>query len=145
MIMTILLVLTGLAALAALESRTLRLSIVAFGLAGLGFCLAYMMLGSWDLALVQLAVEVGLLVYLGMSVNTQEEPAGGGTLAYLGLFVFAVVFGGFAYVIFQNWPSVSVMQAGVQLPGLFELIGIAAALFAAVVGALTVLRPEGKE
>lgn len=145
MAITIILVLIGLAALAALESRRLLLSIVAFGLAGLGFCLAYVMLGSWDLALVQLAAEIGLLVYLTMSLNTQEDRAGGGALLYLGLFVFAVIFAGFAYLIFRNWPSVMVIQAGVELPGIFELIGIAAALFAAVVGALTVLRPEERE
>ncbi len=144
MIMTILLVLIGLAALAALESRPARVSIIAFGLAGFGFCLAYIMLGSWDLALVQLAVEIGLLVYLALSLNTQEAPAGNATLLYLGLFVFAVVFAGFAYLIFQNWPSVFVIRGVVQWPGLFELIGTAAALFAAVVGALTVLRPEDK-
>ena len=145
MIMTILLVLTGLAALAALESRHLRLSLVAFGLAGLGFCLAYIMLGSWDLALVQLAVELGLLVYLTFSLNTQEDRAGGGLALYLGLLVFAVVFGGFAYLVFLNWPVIFVIQGRMQWPGVFELIGIVAALFAAVVGALTVLRPEGRE
>ncbi len=145
MMMTILLVLIGLAALAALESRHARLSIAAFGLAGLGFCLSYVLLGSWDLALVQLAVELGLLVYLTFSLNTQEERPNGGTLLYLGLFVFAVVLAGFAYLIFQNWPSAFVAKGGALLPGLFESIGIAAALLAAIVGALTVLRPEGGE
>jgi multisubunit Na+/H+ antiporter MnhB subunit len=137
-----------LAALAALESRHMRFSVMAFGLAGFGFCLVYVLLGSWDLALVQLAVELALLAYLIFSAgpsadldsNADEQIA-----LYPGIIIFALIFTGFAYLIFKTWPIVNIFQSGVKLPGVFELVGIVAALLAAIVGALTVLRPEGRE
>ena len=137
-----------LAALAALESRHMRFSFIAFGLAGLGFCLTYFLLGSWDLALVQLAVEVALLVYLVFSAGSsveQENNSDEQITYYPGIIIFAVVFIGFAYLIFRTWPVLNFAPTGVKLPGLFDLVGIAAALLAALVGALTLLRPEGKE
>jgi hypothetical protein len=91
-------------------------------------------------------VEVGLLVYLAFASGTNGELdnySGGKIILSLGAAVFALVFAGFAYLIFRSWPAVQIIGPGVKLPGLFELIGIAAALFAAIVGALTVLRPEG--
>jgi uncharacterized MnhB-related membrane protein len=144
----VLLGLIMLAALVALESRQLRFSVTFFGLAGLGFCLVYVLLGSWDLALVQLAVELALLAYLIFSAGPrvdQDSNVDEQIVLYPGIIVFALIFTGFAYLIFKTWPVVNVFQAGVKLPGIFELIGIAAALFAAIVGALTLLRPEGRE
>ena len=144
----ILLGLIMLAALGALESRHLRFSVAFFGLAGLGFCLLYVLLGSWDLALVQLVVELALLVYLifsaGPSVD-QDSNADEQIALYPGIIIFALIFTGFAYLIFKTWPAVNIIQSGVKLPGIFELVGIAAALLAAIVGAAAVLRPEGRE
>lgn len=148
-ILYFLLGLTVVASVAALESRQPRFAIASFGLAGLCFCLSYIILGSWDLALVQLAVELGLLIYLMFTTGQAAgEPAGrsGGQLtAWFGFILFAAIFSGFACLIFTTWPSVPLLPAGAKLPSLYDLIGAAAALFAAVVGALTVLRPEGRE
>jgi uncharacterized MnhB-related membrane protein len=136
------------AAVAALESRALRLAIIAFGLAGFGFCLSYIILGSWDLALVQLAIELGLLIYLmltaGQAADGPESYSGGQLMGRLGFVIFAAIFIGFAYLIFKTLPVVNI-PAGLKLPDLYDLIGIGAALFAAVVGAAAVLRPEGKQ
>ena len=137
-----------LAVLAALESPQLRLAIVFFGLAGLGFSLVYILLGSWDLALVQLAVELALLIYLVFSAGSfadQDSNADEQITLYPGIIIFALIFTGFAYLIFKTWPAVNLVPSGIKLPGPFELAGIAAALLAAIVGALTVLRPEGRE
>jgi uncharacterized MnhB-related membrane protein len=136
------------AAVVALESRKLRVAISAFGLAGFGFCLSYIMLGSWDLAIIQLAIELGLLIYLMFTASPAagepESYSGGQLMARLGSLIFAAILIGFAYLIFKTLPAVNI-QAGLTLPDLYDLIGIGAALFAAVVGALTVLRPEGRQ
>lgn len=133
------------ASVAALESRQPRWAIIAFGLAGFGFCLSYIMLGSWDLAIVQLAVELGLLTYLMFTTGQAAGEPGGQLITGLGFILFAAILCGFAWLIFTTWPAVNIMPTGVKLPSLYDLIGAAAALFAAVVGALTVLRPEGRE
>ena len=137
-----------LAALAAVESRSLLVSVAAFGLAGLGFGLAYIIMGAWDLALVQLAVELGLLFYLIRSTRivSETEPYTRRRLgAYLGALAFVLVFLGFAYFVLRSLPPAVQLTGAVELPSLYEVIGIAAALFAAVVGGLTVLRPEDEQ
>ncbi|MDD5594019.1 MAG: DUF4040 domain-containing protein [Candidatus Margulisbacteria bacterium] len=142
------LVLIVAAAIVAVESRNLLFSIIAFGLAGFGFSLSYIILGSWDLAIIQLGVEIFLLFYLVHSTRTVGEPEtypGRQLIAYLGTIAFVAIFLGFAFVIFRTLPAVNFSAAGGGLPGLYELIGVAAALFAAVIGALTILRPEGKQ
>ncbi|MDD5593191.1 MAG: hypothetical protein PHG97_00440 [Candidatus Margulisbacteria bacterium] len=142
------LVLISVAAIIAVESRNLLISIIAFGLAGIGFSLSYILLGSWDLAVIQLGIELFLLFYLIRSTRVVSEPetnAGRQLTAYLGTIVFIVTFLGFAYLVFRTLPAVNFSAAGGGLPSLYELVGVAAALFAAVIGALTILRPEGKQ
>ena len=137
-----------LAALAAVESRSLLVSVAAFGLAGLGFCLACIIMGSWDLALVQLAAELCLLFYLLRSTRIVGEPelyAERRPGVYLGALIFASVFLYFACFVWRSLPPAAQLPGAVWLPSLYELIGLAAALLAAVVGALTVLRPEDEQ
>lgn len=134
-----------LAAAASVESRNLLFSVIAFGLAGLGCCLTYLFMGSWDLAIIQLGIEIFLLFYLIRSTHMVGEPEtypGRQLTAYLGTFVFAVIVIGFAYVIFITLPETVAGLRWVDLPSLYELIGIAAVLFAALIGWRTVLRED---
>ena len=143
-----LIVLIILAALAAVESRSLLVSVAAFGLTGLGFSLTYIIMGSWDLALIQLAVELGLLFYLIRSthiVSETETYAGRRLGVYLGALAFASIFLYFAYFVLRSLPPAIQLPGAIKLPSLYEVIGIAAALLAAVVGGLTVLRPEDEK
>jgi len=137
-----------LAALAAVESRSLLVSVAAFRLTGLGFSLTYIIMGSWDLALIQLAVELGLLFYLIRSthiVSETETYAGRRLGVYLGALAFASIFLYFAYFVLRSLPPAIQLPGAIKLPSLYEVIGIAAALLAAVVGGLTVLRPEDEK
>ncbi|MDD5382471.1 MAG: DUF4040 domain-containing protein [Candidatus Margulisbacteria bacterium] len=148
MVVNILLVIAVLAALAAVESRKIFNSVVAFGIMGLLLCVTFLLLGSFDLALIQLAIEVALLLSLlkfTQATGEKEIQKGWALLNYLAAVILVVVFTWFSFDLFRNLPGAGANVQRFLALNLFNLLGVAGVVFGAVVGAAAVLRPKGKD
>ncbi|MFA4966938.1 MAG: NADH-quinone oxidoreductase subunit K [Candidatus Margulisiibacteriota bacterium] len=84
------------AAVAAVESKKLINSVIAFGIMGLSVCLTFIIQGSIDLALVQLAVETALLMVLVKATKDLSEPESLKWYEIVSMTLFIILFGIFA-------------------------------------------------
>jgi uncharacterized MnhB-related membrane protein len=147
MVINILLGLAVVAALVAVEIRDLYRSVAAFGVMGLALCLSFLALGSFDLALLQLGVEIALLVYIIRATRPtgeQEPGQGWGIAGYLAAVVLVIVFAVFAAWLVGLLPAAAARGTKGWALNPYNLLGIAAVLLGAVLGALAVLRSGGR-
>lgn len=166
----ILLVLIIIAALIAVENHNLISSVIALGAVGLGLCIIFLMIGAPELAITQIVIEVLALVVLIRATVSKTVPEiykGREFLSYLATIVFIIVFLWFAFSAFQSLapfgsPGMSLSNKyigqALQKTGaqsviaailfnfrLIDLLGMAAAIFAAAVGVAAVMRAKGRK
>jgi len=166
----ILLIFMIIGALIAVETKNLLSSVISLGAIGFGLSITFLFLRAPDLALVQIAVEVILLIFLIRATIRRDVNPDRGHVAWGGLvIVCALVLGvlAFGYFAFrslpefgqpiitavQNAPSNKYLADGVRETGAanivtailldyraYDTLGEATVLFAAVLGALAILR-----
>jgi len=166
----ILLVFLIVGALVAVETRNLLSSVISLGAVGFGLSIAFLFLRAPDLAIVQIAVEVVLLIFLIRATIGRDVIPGTGHIHWAGLVIICLLSAGlfvFAYHAFgsmkafgspiiadvQSAPSNKYLAEGLGQTGsanivtailldyrAYDTLGEATVLFAAIIGALAVLR-----
>jgi len=169
-ILLIILIFLIVAALIAVETKNLLSSVISLGAVGFGLSIAFLFLRAPDLALVQIAVEVILLIFLIRATIGRDVIPTKGHIHWAGLLsvcllVAAVsVFGFFAFRSLEEFgtpiialvpdaPANRYLQDGLKETGAanivtavlldyraYDTLGEATVLFAAIIGALAVLR-----
>lgn len=157
-------------ALIAVETKNLLSAVISLGAVGFGLSIAFLFLRAPDLAIVQIAVEVILLIFLIRATIGRDIIPEKGHIHWAGLvvvcllmvvvFVFALFafgslneFGAPIIASVQDAPSNKYLQDGLKSTGAanivtavlldyraYDTLGEATVLFAAIIGALTVLR-----
>ena len=170
----VLLVFMIIGALIALETKSLLSSVISLGGVGFGLSLAFLFLRAPDLAIVQVAVEVVLLVFLIRATVNRDVIAERGHIRWPGLAVTIIViagvflFGAYAFrEVFQlgspiiahvaEAPSNTYIAEGAESTGstnivtailldyrAYDTLGEATVLFASIIGALAVLRGRSR-
>ena len=170
----ILLVFMIIGALIAVEMKSLLSTVIALGAIGFGLSIAFLFLKAPDLAIVQIAVEVVLLIFLIRATIRRDVVATTGHIRWYGLVVsiclIAVVFGIglYAFRSLGNFgepviaavgeaPSNEYLAEGLKETGsvnivtavlldyrAYDTLGEATVLFAAIIGALAILRGRAK-
>jgi multisubunit Na+/H+ antiporter MnhB subunit len=170
----ILLVFMILGALIAVETKNLLSAVISLGAIGFGLSISFLFLRAPDLAIVQIAVEVVLLIFLiRATIGRDVIPASGQlrwpgllviSLLTIGFFVFAVFafrgledFGSPIIASVQNAPGNSYIEGGLEETGApnivasvildyraYDTLGEATVLFAAIIGALAILRGRAR-
>jgi multicomponent Na+:H+ antiporter subunit B len=165
-----LLVFLIIAALIAVETKNLLSSVISLGAIGFGLSISFLFLRAPDLALVQIAVEVVLLIFLIRATIGRDVIPERGRIRWPGLVAVVLLAGGlfvFGYLAFrqlpafgspviaavQEAPSNRYLQEGLKESGAanivtavlldyraYDTLGEATVLFAAVLGALAILR-----
>lgn len=140
----LMLLLIIIATVIAVESPDLFVSIVSFGLSGFGICIVFLMLGAKELSVLQLAAEIAILLFLMRATTDRSSGIKIRPFTLLIALIFAIVFlAGFSSAL--NSLSVpGIVRAGSAFRS-FDLIGSAAAILAAVIGALVLMRPIGRK
>jgi multicomponent Na+:H+ antiporter subunit B len=166
----ILLVFLIVGAIIAVETKNLLSSVIALGAIGFGLSIAFLFLRAPDLAIVQIAVEVVLLIFLIRATIGRDVIPTKGHIHWAGLLVVCLltagffVFGTFAFRSLNEFgspviaaveaaPSNKYLADGLKQTGsanivtsvlldyrAYDTLGEATVLFAAVLGALAVLR-----
>lgn len=161
-------------AVIALETKSLLSSVISLGAVGFGLSLVFLFLRAPDLAIVQVAVEVVLLVFLvRATIHRDVIPERGHipwaalvttVLLVIGFFLFglfafreAFEFGTPIIAAVADAPSNSYLAEGARETGAanivtsilldyraYDTLGEATVLFAAVIGALAVLRGRAR-
>ncbi|MBN2352924.1 MAG: DUF4040 domain-containing protein [Spirochaetales bacterium] len=170
-IMTVIMGFTLLGAVIAVEIKNLLSAVIALGTVGMGVSIAFLFLMAPDLAIVQIAVEALLLIFLIRATlkpdiratHAHIHPVGLGLVVLLCLGL--IVFGFFAFqplefgkpVMAQRSeiPSSHYLREGLRETGAanivtavildyrgYDTLGEATVIFTAVIGALTVLRAK---
>ena len=132
-----------LAAITAVEAKRLTSAVIAFGIMGFGVCLTYVIEGSIDIAFIQLAAEIALLVVLVKATRDMAEPESFRWYEILAAVFFIVFFAIFAY-----YAAIGLPVSGKQVKeriDLYNMIGVLFAVLSGVIGAFAVLRPQGKQ
>ncbi|HEB11662.1 MAG TPA: DUF4040 domain-containing protein [Spirochaetales bacterium] len=157
-------------ALIAVEAKNLLSAVISLGAVGFGLSIAFLFLRAPDLAIVQIAVEVILLIFfIRATIGRDIIPAKGhihwaGLVVVCLLMVAVFVFGFFAFrslnefgapiiASVQDAPSNKYLKDGLKETGAanivtavlldyraYDTLGEATVLFAAIIGALAVLR-----
>lgn len=157
-------------AVIAVESRSLLGSVISVGAVGFLLCVVFLYLQAPDVALTQLVVEIVVLVILiratiSRDITAEPDQKEFIRLAFLAGFVGAILF--FVYLGLQFLPPfgdplLTVAQVyidtGLEKTGAANLVtsillnfrasdtlGGATVLFAAIVGAMLLLRKEGRK
>lgn len=102
-IVTLVFIILG--AIIAVHNKDLLSAIISLGVVGFGVSIAFLFLCAPDLAIVQIAVEVVLLILLIRATIKRDIKATGAHIPWLGLiFIFAIliVFIGFGYLAFTQ-------------------------------------------
>ena len=166
----ILLVFLIIGALIAVETKNLLSSVISLGAIGFGLSIAFLFLRAPDLAIVQIAVEVVLLIFLIRATIGRDVIPTRGHIHWAGLLVVCLLAAGFlvfGYYAFRSLktfgspviaaveaaPSNKYLADGLKETGAvnivtsvlldyraYDTLGEATVLFAAVIGALAVLR-----
>ncbi len=166
----ILLVFLIVAALVAVETKNLLSSVISLGAIGFGLSIAFLFLRAPDLAIVQIGVEVVLLIFLIRATIGRDVIPAKGHIRWAGLVIVCLLAAGFfvfGYFAFRglnefgspviasvdNAPSNKYLADGLQETGAanivtsvlldyraYDTLGEATVLFAAILGALAVLR-----
>ena len=170
----VLLVFMIIGAIIAVEIKNLLSSVIAVGAVGFGLSVSFLFLRAPDLAIVQVAVEVVLLVFLiRATVSRDTLPTTGhirwpGLITACGLTICIFVFGLFAFrdlnvfgepvmASVAEAPSNTYLEHSLEETGAanavtgilldyraYDTLGEATVLFAAVIGALAVLRGRSR-
>ena len=166
----ILLIFMIFAAFVAIEIKDLFSSVIAMGAVGFALCLAFLIVKAPDLAITQLVVEILCLIILIRATINKDIPLtieGRWVFNTMATFIFAAAFLFFSYHALRELPNfgeplMSVvkkyMEEGAIKTGsanlvtgvvldfrAYDTLGEAAALFAAVIGIVTVLRKIGRD
>jgi multisubunit Na+/H+ antiporter MnhB subunit len=161
-------------ALIAVETKNLLSSVISLGAIGVGTSVAFLFLMAPDLAIVQIAVEVVLLIFLIRATIARDVIPQRGHIAWGGLAVVVVLlagllaFGAYAFrdlggfgqpiiAAVQDAPSNRYLARGMKETGAanivaavildyrgYDTLGEATVLFAAILGALTILRVRSR-
>ncbi|HUV08218.1 MAG TPA: hydrogen gas-evolving membrane-bound hydrogenase subunit E [Spirochaetia bacterium] len=161
-------------ALIAVEMKSLLSSVIALGAIGFGSSIAFLFLGAPDLAIVQIAVEVLFLIFLIRATISRDIVSTTGHIRWYGLIVAVcliatiLVFGIFAFrdlndfgtpiiSVVKEAPSNEYLAKGLKETGsanivtavlldyrAFDTLGEATVIFAAIIGALAILRGRAK-
>ena len=170
----VLLIFIIIAAIVAVETKKLLSSVISVGAVGFGLSVSFLFMHAPDLAIVQVAVEVVLLVFLIRATISRDVIPTEGHVGWPGLIVIVLltvgffVFGLFAFRDLNEFgnpiiatvagaPSNTYIQSGLKETGsanivtsvlldyrAYDTLGEATVLFAAVIGALTVLRGKAR-
>jgi multisubunit Na+/H+ antiporter MnhB subunit len=157
-------------AVIAVEVKHLLSSVIAVGAVGFGLCMVFLLLGAPDLALTQLVVEILALVILiraTLAKTVPERYKGREILAYFTIIIFILSTLAFSFYAFKALPEFgspimkvakTYIQQGLQKTGAtnlvtsvildfraYDTLGEATVLFAAVIGALAVMRRRGRK
>jgi multisubunit Na+/H+ antiporter MnhB subunit len=173
-ILSILLAFMIAGALVAVETKNLLSSVISLGAIGIGLSISFLFLQAPDLAIVQIAVEVVLLIYLiratiGRDVIPERGHIGWPALAVVlllsaGLLAFGIYalgdlgeFGRPVIARVPEAPSNRYLAEGVKETGAvnivtsvildyraYDTLGEATVLFASILGAVTILRPMAR-
>lgn len=157
-------------ALIAVETKNLLSSVISLGAIGVGTSVAFLFLMAPDLAIVQISVEVVLLIFLIRATIARDVIPQRGHIGWAGLVVVVLLlagllaFGAYAFrgiarfgqpviAAVQNAPSNRYLAEGLKESGAanivsavildyrgYDTLGEATVLFAAILGALTILR-----
>ena len=157
-------------ALIAVETRSLLSSVISLGAIGFGMSIAFLFLRAPDLAIVQIAVEVVLLIFLIRATIGRDVVPAHGHIRWAGLAVVLVLMAGLVVFGFRALPSLGAfgepvialvreapsnayLAGGLEETGAanivtsvlldcraYDTLGEATVLFAAIIGALAVLR-----
>jgi multisubunit Na+/H+ antiporter MnhB subunit len=170
----VLLVFMILGALIAVELKSLLSSVIALGAIGFGLSIAFLFLRAPDLAIVQIAVEVILLIFLIRATISRDVVSASGHIKWYGWLVSVVLLGGILAIgilAFKDQlsfgapviaavveaPSNEYLAQGLKESGAanivtsvlldyraYDTLGEATVLFAAIIGALAILRGRAK-
>ncbi|MBI4982348.1 MAG: DUF4040 domain-containing protein [Candidatus Omnitrophica bacterium] len=157
------------AALFAAESKDLISSLIALSAAGLGLCLAFLILKAPNLAITQLVVEIIYVIILIRATINKDLPLvrdGRWLFNTVSAILFAVVFLTFAHLALKEIPvfgqplmrvSNEYIASGLEKTGSanivsaitlnfrsFDALAEAAVLFTAIIGVLAITRKTGK-
>ena len=171
-ILLILLAFMIIGSIIAIETKDLLSSVISVGAVGLALSVVFLLLGAPDLAIIQVAVEVLTLIMLLRVIITREDVTVAHRYRYAEVFATSavLVFGGifimFAWVSFQQLPEFGsplltvareYLGSGfseVNAPNLvtailldyraYDTLGEATVIFAAIIGALAILRKTGR-
>jgi len=158
------------AAIIAVEIKDLLSSVVAVGAVGLGLSLVFLTLKAPDLAIVQLVVEILALIILIRATIGRDVTQVKGRQRFIPIFVsltFIVLFLILAWSSLKNLPEFgypimrvakNYLEQGLAKTGAtnlvtsvvlgfraYDTLGETAVLFAAIIGALAVLRKIGRK
>ena len=164
----ILLIFMIFAAFVAIEMKDLFSSVIAMGAVGFALCLAFLIVKAPDLAITQLVVEILCLIILIRATINKDIPLiieGRWVFNSMATLIFAAVFLFFSYHALRELPNFGeplmavvrkYMEEGPNKTGsanlvtgvvldfrAYDTLGEVAALFAAVIGIVTVLRKTG--
>lgn len=161
-------------ALVAVETRNLLSSVISLGAIGFGMSIAFLWLRAPDLAIVQIAVEVLLLIFLIRATIGRDVAPESGHIRWGGLLIVsavAVALFAFGAVAFQELgafgrpvidlvpdaPSNLYLRDGLEETGAanivtailldyraYDTLGEATVLFTAIVGAAAILRRKAR-
>jgi multicomponent Na+:H+ antiporter subunit B len=174
MILLVLFCFMILGALVAVETRTLISSVVSLGVVGMGASIAFLFLMAPDLAIVQIGVEAVTLIFLIRATIGREVMPARGRVALVPLAACVVMIAAllsFAVIAFRGLPplgepvfsrvaaapsnrylseglrdtgSANLVTAVILDYRAYDTLGEATVLFAAILGALVVLRGRSK-
>ncbi len=166
----LLLVLILIAALIAVENHNLLSSVISLGAVGLGLCIIFLLLRAPELAITQLVIEVLALIVLIRATIAKTVPEtykGREFLAYSAVVIFMVLFSWFSVAALRGihafgvpaakTASLYISRAG-SASGVASVVsaialdfraldslGATAAIFAAAIGVIAILRKKGKK
>lgn len=166
----VLLVFLIIGALVAVETRNLLSSVISLGAVGIGLSIAFLFLRAPDLAIVQIAVEVVLLVFLIRATIGRDVIPESGHIRWPAIVIVCLMIAAtmaFGYLAIRRLqafgqpiiatvreaPSNRYLEEGLKESGAanivtavildyraYDTLGEATVLFAAVIGALAILR-----
>jgi len=172
-IITLIFIILG--ALIAVETKNLLSSIISLGVVGFGISIAFLFLNAPDLAIVQVAVEVVLLIFLIRATIRKDVKSTSTHINWPGLIILSfllisfIVFGYFAFkdmefgkpvlsTALNDIPSDTYIEKGLSETGAsnivtsilldyraYDTLGEATVLFTAIIGALAILRGKARK
>jgi len=157
------------AGIVAVEARDLISSVISLSAAGLGLCLAFLILKAPNLAITQLVVEILCVIILIRATINKDLPLvrdGRWLFNTISTVLFVVCFLAFAYFALKELPNFGepimrvsgeyianslektgssniVTAIALNFRG-YDALGEAAVLFAAIIGVLAITRKSGR-
>lgn len=147
MTITISLVLALISGLIAVESVNLITSVIALSVFGLASGAAFAFLGAFDVAGLQLVIEVFLISLIISWTRTsyaREQYKGREFRAYIAAIIFCIFLMFVLYKAFITLPVSQVTFINTGKIREFDLFAAAIAIFAAAIGVTAILKPRNK-